>query len=199
MKKATLCTILALCLFMLAGCKSNDKAISPENVKANTLLVKNDGSVQAAFVEAFDKNYYSLTELNDFISQEINKYNSEEGAGAVTLLSLDQKDGNAVLILKYKDLNHYSKFNQTETIVSSVADVQSSNIVLPDTFINAKNGETVSKDTALSNSKYKVLAINESTEVIIEGSIKYYSTGTLVDSSKLQTAAEGQTTIIYKP
>ncbi len=198
MKKAALYTILALCFMMLAGCKREEKVISAEDVKSNTVLVRNNGTVQSATVEAFDKDYYSLSGLSDFITQEITKYNGDAGEEAITLSNLDQKEGNAVLILNYTNLSHYSQFNQTETVLTSVQAAQNGDIALPDTFINAKNNETVSKDEILKNEKYKILVVHEMTDVMVDGSVKYYSGGTLADKSRVQTS-EGETFIVYKP
>ncbi len=199
MKKITLCVLLAFCFILLAGCNKKNKDISIEDLKTNTLLVKNDGSVQAAFVEAFDQEYYNLTELNDYISQEISKYNSEIGMDAVTLGSLEQRDGNVVLLLNYTNLDHYSKLNQIETVMMDITNIDNSGIVLPDIFYSAKDNEAVTKETVLDNDKFKVLMVNEAINVIVDGKIKYFSNGQLLDSSKLQTAAEEQTIIIYKP
>lgn len=199
MKKIILCTILAFCFVLLAGCNKKNKEIILEDVKTNTLLVKNDGSVQAAFIEVFDQDYYNLTELNDYVLLEINKYNSEIGVDAVTLGSLEQKDGNAVLLLNYTGLDHYSKFNQVDTVMMNLTDIQNSGIMIPDTFYSAKANEVVTKDTVLGNDKYKVLVVNEGLNVIVDGKVQFYSNGQLLDSSELQTAPEGQTIIIYKP
>lgn len=199
MKKITLCVLLAFCFILLAGCNKKNKDINIEDVKTNTLSVKNDGSVQAAFVEAFDQEYYNLTELNDYISQEISKYNSEIGMDAVTLGSLEQRDGNVVLLLNYTNLDHYSKLNQIETVMMDITNIENSGIVLPDIFYSAKDNEAVTKETVLDNDKFKVLMVNEAINVIVDGKIKYFSNGQLLDSSELQTAAEEQTIIIYKP
>lgn len=199
MKKITFCTILAFCFILLAGCNKKNKEIIIDDVKTNTLLVKNDGTVQAAFVEAFDQDYYNLTELNDYVSQEINKYNSEAGVDAVALGSLEIKDKNVVLLLNYTGLDHYSNFNQIDMVMMNLTDFPNSEVILPDTFYSAKNKEVVTKDTVMENEKCKVLIVNEGINVLVDGKVKYYSNGQLLDSSELQAASEGQTIIIYKP
>jgi len=211
MKKATLCTILVLCFIMLAGCKREEIVITAEDVQTNTLLVNNKGTVQAAIVEKFDKKYYSLSELKDFISKKINEYNSEAGVGTVaetkaetkvgpiTLNSLDIKDGNAILILNYATIDDYAAFNKVEATLATMESAQNGEISTPDVFISASDGALISKEIVLKNSKYKVLIVNENTDVIVDGTIKYYTNAVLVSSSKVQTDAEGETVIIYKP
>jgi hypothetical protein len=183
---------------MLAGCKREEIVLSVDNVKTNTVLVNKDGTVRAATVETFDKNYYSLSELKDFVTEKIKKYNSEAGAEAVLLDSLEIKDGNAVMILKYTSLDHYNQFNKVEAVLAKVTEIQNADVTLPDTFINVKNGAEVSKDIALENEKYKVLVMNENTNIMVEGTIKYYSNVVLVNSTTAEASQDGTSVIIFK-
>ncbi|MDF2586875.1 MAG: hypothetical protein K0S41_716 [Anaerocolumna sp.] len=199
MKKITLYTMLTICFILMVGCKRKDIVITDEDVKTNTILVKNDGTIQAATVEVFDKSYYNLTELNTFITENINKYNQTNGENAITLNSLEQKDGDAVLILNFSNIDHYKTFNKVEANLLTAEEAKSSDLTLPDVFVNASDSSYISKDVALKNGKYKVLVLNENTDVLVDGTIKYYSEGALISKSKMQTAAEGETVIIYKP
>jgi hypothetical protein len=199
MKKITLYTMLAICFVMLAGCKRKDIDITKEEINTNTILVKNDGTMQSATVEVFDKSYYNLTELNAFIVDEINKYNQKNGENAITLTSLVQKASDAVLILTYSDISHYKTFNNVDANFITVAEAKASDLILPDVYVSASDGSYIARDVALKNDKYKVLVLNENTDVLINGTIKYYSEGSLINKSKMQTAAEGETVIIYKP
>ena len=201
MKKVTLYIILSLCLVMLFGCKRKVPVLTIEDVQANTILVKNDGTVQAATVEAFGEKYYDLSELNDFIIKQMDAYNRKAEVDAISLgtESLVLKDGNAVLVLNYANLEHYSKFNEVKATLLSRDAALSGDAELPEAYISADDGSFVSKEIALKNEKYKVLVINENTDVIVDGTIKYYTNSVLVSKSKLQTAAEGETVVIYKP
>ena len=201
MKKVTLYIIMSLCLVMLFGCKRKIPVLTIEEVQANTILVKNDGTVQAATVEEFGEKYYDLSELNDFIIKQMDAYNRKAEVDAITLgtESLVLKDGNAVLVLNYANLDHYSKFNEVEATFLTMDAALSGEVELPEAYISAEDGSFVSKEIALKNEKYKVLLINENTDVIVDGTIKYYTNAVLVSKSKLQTAAEGETVVIYKP
>ncbi|MBP1754394.1 MAG: hypothetical protein H6Q59_792 [Firmicutes bacterium] len=45
-----------------------------------------------------------------------------------------------------------------------------------------------------------MLVINEPYDIIVDGTIKYYSeNATYVDDNKLQGAAEGMTIVVFKP
>jgi hypothetical protein len=185
-------------MVMLAGCNKN-KAIVADDVKANTVLIKNDGTVQAATIENFDKDYYNLEELTTFINEKVNEYNQRNGADSVVLGELKLIGANAVLVLNFKGLGHYNSFADTNAVVTSTNSAKNGEITLPDTFLSAKDGAVISAAEALKNEKYKVLVVQENTEVLVDGTVKYYTNGTLNGKSKIQTSTEGDTIVVYKP
>jgi hypothetical protein len=184
---------------MLVGCKKEDIVITVEDVHTNTVLMNDDGTVQAATVEEFNKDYYNLTELNTFITEQINSYNNANGEDSIAINTLEIKEGNAILILDYATIQHYAAFNEVEAYYSTIANVKNGDITLPDVFISASDGSYSSKELALKNDNYQILVINENTDVIVDGAIKFYSNAVLVNKSKLQTASEGQAYVIFKP
>jgi hypothetical protein len=199
MKKFILCTALVLMFLLAAGCQKKDIKLTTDDIKSNSLLVKNDGTVQAGTVEKFDKDYYSEDELKQFINDQIANFNKTNGQDAITMDSLEVKESNAVLILNYSSLNSYNAFNKVDTTLTTTASVRNGEVKLPDVFVSAADGAYASPEAALENDKYKVLILHENTDVFINGSIKYYTTGTLEGKTKLQTGSEDETVIVYKP
>ncbi len=199
MKKITLCTILILLFVMLVGCKKKDIVISANDVRTATVLVNGDGTLQAATIETFDKDYYSLSELENFINEQVNVYNQNEGENRIVLHSLELVNGNAILILNYASVTDYASFNQVEANYSTVGEINTSGITLPDSFVSTSDGGFASKELVLKHEKYGVFAINENIDVLVNGKIQYYSNGVLADKSKLQTTSDGMAYIIFKP
>lgn len=199
MKRFILYAILALCLILSAGCKKKDRVIIAEEVKNNTVLVKNDGTVQAATVEAFDKNYYNLDELNNYVTNQIKKYNQDKGSESIIMDSLTLIEGNAVMILSYAGLADYNAFNKMETGFTTTADAKSSKLELPEVYLSSKDGAYASPDVALKNGKYRILVFKEKTNVMIDGTIKFFTNGKMNGKSNFETGSEEQSVIIYKP
>jgi hypothetical protein len=197
MKKVLLCTLFILLITIFTGCRKNLE-LKAENVETNTIVVKKDGSAQAAIVDVFDKDYYSLQELTDFMNEEINSYNEENGEDVIILDEIEEIDGKVILILTYSSLSHYSAFNHIETQLVSAKDARNGDINLPDVLSNKKE-ESISKETALEKDNYKVFGIKEDTNVVIDGKIMYYSNGEFIDSSKIKANGEDETIIVYKP
>lgn len=201
MKKVTLYTILVLTFLMLIGCRKKDIELTTDDVKSSTVVIKKDGTVQTATVEEFTKEYYNISELDNFITNHINEFNVAAGKDAVTKKELEVVDNNAFLILNYASVDDYAEFNDivaANVPVSTLA-AQSAELDLPDAYLSAKDGSYVNPETALKNEKYRVLIIKENADFQFEGDVKFFSNAILVDESQVQTGTEGVSFIIYKP
>lgn len=200
MKKFVLCTILVFTFILLSGCGRKNIKLKTDDVDVNTVVIKKDGTVQAATVEEFNKDYYNLDELKDFITKEINKFNSSVGSDtAITMDSLEMDEEDAVLILTYQNLDTYAAFNEVEAVTLGVDALQGENVELPDVFVKEDDGAYVKQDVALKNGKYKLVMIKDNIDLMVEGKIKYYANCILVNSYTIQTAPEGASVIVYKP
>lgn len=200
MKKLTLYTLLALMLVMLVGCKKKVLELKSDDVKVNTVLIKNDGTVQAANVEDFTKDYYSISELKGFVSNEVEEYNSKAKNQAITMTSLELHKDNAILILNYANIKDYASFNDVTLKNNTVKWAQDQNSkVIPNVFVSASDGSYVTSAAALENEKYKVIIIDENIDVQVEGNIKFYSNAALVEKNQVETDDKGNSVIIYKP
>lgn len=198
MKKSILISLLCFMVVFLFGC-SQDKKIDTKEVKTNTILIKNEGTVQAATVETFDKDYYNSTELETFITDKINEYNGANTADSIALGSLEVKDGSAILLLNYKSLSDYNNFNESGVVFSTVETAKSGTLTLPEVFVSASDGAYVAPEVALKNNKYKVIVIKDNTEVVVDGKIKYFTNGKLLSKSRFQAGGERESVVIYKP
>ena len=198
MQKLVLSVTLVLCLIMLAGCSKNDE-IDSKKTSNNTFLLKEDGSIESATVEDFDKTYYDSTELDAYVTEKINNYNTEKASEAITKKSLEIKDGKALLILTYASIEDYNSFNEKDNVLLTAAQAKGNSIELPQSFTAVKKGKTTAAATALENNKYEVLIVKEKLDVLLQGTIKYYTSGTLKDKHGIQTSEEESTIIIFKP
>ena len=198
MQKLVLSVTLVLCLIMLAGCSINDE-IDSKKTSNNTFLLKEDGSIESATVEDCDKTYYDNAELEAYVTEKINNYNTEKGSEAITKKSLEINEGRALLILTYASIEDYNIFNEKDTVLLSAAQAKSGSVELPQTFTAVKKGKATAAAAALDNNKYEVLIVKEKLDVLLQGTIKYYTGGTLKDKHGIQTSDEESTVIIFKP
>ncbi len=196
MKKIFLVLLFTSLIILLTGCGKVEE-LTAETVNNNTILIREDGSLQVALVSLFDKDYYEVEEFKDYASEEISKYNSTEGANSITVDVIDKNNDKVTTILTYSNMDHYSKFNDIEGKMSLVADLKSDEKELPDSFLD-KKGNEVSLSDSLKKDDYKVFTINEHTNVVVEGKILYYYNGNYIDSKTIETDDEEMTFIIYR-
>ena len=164
MKKVLYILLLITCIPILTGCKKNLE-LTLENTDRSTLLVKEDGKIQAAILDVFDKDYYDITEFTQFINQEVESYN--------------EKNGEGTIILTYNSIKDYTSFNHVEGDLLSVQDAKSSDLNLPEIFYN-KKGASLSKEEALEKDKNFVFYLKENIKVLVNGKIQYHSNGDLI-------------------
>jgi len=199
MRKLLLCSILLLCLTGFTGCAKEDINLTAEEIDTNTLLAKNNGVIQTAIVEEFNKDYYNLNELSEFVTEEINTYNQASGVKNVILEDLELKGNKVILILSYTGMRHYAEFNQVMAAYFNGGN-KDIEIALPSTLINAKKETSENTADVIQNEKYKVLILDEPYEVIVDGKIQYYSDNAKnVGKNKLQSADDGMTVIVFQP
>lgn len=196
MKKFAFLSVMVIMIVALGGCKKGNVSIKTSQIEANTMLIKSDGVVQVATVEEFNESYYDLDELKTYINENLTEFNQSVGnETAVVLDALDKKDGNAIMVLEYANMEYYAEFNETEAkLLTTVTD--SDLAELPDTLQSAQEEGSISKSELTTLEEAKVVILNEEYKLIVSDKIKYYTNGTLVDQKEIQTKDEG-TVVVY--
>lgn len=198
MKKLAVFITLIMIISGLAGCSKNEKFLDVDKITASTLLAKSNGVIQVATVEAFDKSYYKLNDLEEFVASEIETYNQKAGKDKVKIDDIMMKGTNAVMVLTYSGMDQYATFNK-ETAAYFNGGVSDVPLNLPATLINEKNGSLVSTQEIIQNSSYKILVLNEPYNIVVDGKIKYYSENAkFQDNNEIQSAGEGMTVVVFK-
>lgn len=198
MKKITLVLLGTLILVVMTGCGKNKVSITAEDVTTNTIVIKEDNTVQSSIVEDFDKEYYSQEELETFIKEEVTDYNEKNGEDQIKMHSIHVADKKASVVFNYNDIDDYSIFNgiSAKLLTTSQA-LQEDSILTLSEFVEVKSGDTVSRETALNKEDATVLIIQEPLEIKIDGTILYYSNAEKVDKNVLQASGENITVVVF--
>lgn len=199
MKKIVLSTILLLFIVTVAGCSKKELALNVEEVTVSTLLAKANGELQVATVETFDKNYYKLSELQDYVEKTVADHNKVAGGDKISIDNVELRDGKAIMILSYSGMDQYAAFNEVNAAYFN-GGIGEHSLKLPATLISSKNDSLASTEEVIQNPKYKVLIINEAYDILVDGKVVYYSDNAkLLENNKVQAAAEGATIVVFKP
>lgn len=177
--------------------KESDKVIVSEDIDKNTIVVKEDGRLQVAIVEDFDKEYYDIEELKSFINEEINNYNSKNGQESIIFDAAEMRDNKVIVVQTYSDIEHYLAYNNIEGSLMSVSAAREDSESLPEVFYNSR-GKNISREEALKKDKYMIINVKENTNIVVDGKIIYYHNGEFINSTTLQANDEEGTFLIYK-
>ena len=198
MKRILPFLFLSVFLTVLTGC-SKKFDLTEEQIEKNILVIKEEGSLQVAITDSFDKDYYDFEEFEEYINEEISDYNNEFSDDPISLQVLHQNlnDDKIVVIMSYSDMDHYAEFNGIQGFLTDGGTALQENNPLPETFLD-KKGNEVERAEALKKDENKVFAIAEDIEIKVEGKILYYYNGDYVDSQTLKSDEEEMTYLIFE-
>lgn len=198
MKKVTLVLLGTIFLIAMTGCGKNKVSITAEDVTTNTIVIKEDNTVQSSIVEDFDKDYYSQEELEAFINEEVTDYNEKNGEDQIKMHSIHVADQKACVVFNYNDIDDYSVFNGISAkLLSTSQALQDDSILSVLEYVDAKSGDTVSRETALSKEGATVLVIQEPLDIKIAGTILYYSNAQKAEKDVLKASGENVTVVVF--
>lgn len=195
-KRITFGVCLFLGISLLYGC-GGSKELKLSSVDTDTIYVSEDGSIELANVEEFDKEYYSKSQLEDFIEETIDTYKETKDSGEVNKEDFSVKDDVAKVLLKFDSAQTYADFQRIDFQVVPTEDIEG-NLVLSETFVSADDGSSVSKETVLKEKGLKILIINEPLHVQLDGTIKYYSEASITGDNLAETTGEKTAVIVYE-
>lgn len=195
MRKKLLCAVLLAMSVAFAGCGTG-ASLSMGDMDTTTLLVKADGSLQAGFVESFDKDYYDADDLEAFSKEQIEAYNGAERK-EVELEKVHCRDGEAKMIMNFPDAETYNDFLGADIVVYNLADaLKAGNIPLPEK-INSSQDEEISPEDIDKPESYTLVCVPEKMHVKVDGRVKYYAGGAYIKDNEMEsTPKEGEYSVI---
>lgn len=181
---------------MMTGCGSSNLT----KTDANSVTVKNDGSVVSVIFDDFSAGYYNLDELKTMADDEVNAYNAKNGEGKSEVSSIELKDSNVKMIMKFASAQDYSAFNSEQLLYGTVSEIKASGITIDSNLVDKDGVPASTEDIAGITDDQHVLVTAAKGLVALPYSIKYISKGATVKSSQVadlsQTAEDEPTYIV---
>lgn len=197
MRKSLLHVLLLMSLLIITGCSNSAQSIDTEKVTVNTILAKGNGTLQVATVEDFDKPYYNLSELKEFVSKEVEAFNKKAGDNKVKVDAVEQHGNKVIMLITYSGMDQYTAFNKV-TAAYFNSGIENLQMTLPSTLKNASNDSVSSTQEIIKIAGHKVLVINEPYEIIVDGKVKFYSENAKLIDNNTISASEGTTVVVFK-
>ena len=215
-KKVLSAAITGIMVLALAGCSS----VKFEPTESSIFVKKDKTVVSAEMVSIdnseFDTPRYDENEMKTFLESAVKEYN-KEACGQDLAYAKDTKEALNISIeefkvenkiasarLNYASSEDYLKFNGTEDsgsvkdlIIGTVADGISSDLDFSG-MVNA-DGSAAGVEDIQKNTKYSLVAITGPARMMVEGKVRYMSSGvTLADENTVVTSGDETVYIIFK-
>lgn len=155
----------AAVMVLLTGCGGTEFSADKD-----TVYVEKKGTVKGANVADFDKEYYSESELSDFITQTVDTYVAKSGEGTVEIAEFAVEEGVAHVYLNYAGDDDYAGFNGVEFFAGSVLDAKAEGYDIPDAFT-----AVTEEEGAWDDEGNRIVIIGQQTEVRVDGTILFVS------------------------
>lgn len=175
--------VLVACL--ATGCSNISK-----DATENTFILNSNGSITDVSVEDYTDSSFAIDDLEDFVTNAVNKYNQDKGEDSITFKSYEAKDKKVKLVIEYDSIEDYNAFNNTDITIDTVA-----NAKISGKYKDSKGEEIKAEDI---DDTLKVLTVDTQTSVYIKN-MKYYNNDLEVGDNDAVTVTEGSVGyIIYK-
>ena len=180
-----------------AGCELFVKSYNYSTAK-DSVFVKADGTIRAAMISDFDKDYYSIEELAGVAQQEVLSYNTtlygcsfysysqmtkEEKQTILLPVSFEDayvKDGKATVEFSYANGDTYSSFNKVELEQKGgkklyTAGLSYTTMPLTGSFVSADGSKTITGEELMTKQGYCMVYADHPVTVYTEHDIAYIS------------------------
>ena len=216
---AAVAAVLLLCIGILSGCEQEKTDVFEPT--QSCLYVRDNGTAAGAEITPFAEDYYSLSELKEYVQKLVIEYNQEkaglayaytvdvpEGSGTlpVAISKLTEISGKVVLILECATPADYISINDLNinsnglkaVNVYTVEEMKTAGKSVSGSIVDTK-GESVTAEKAMKKGSYHVVVCEGATVLQVQGEIKYMSSNvTYINGSTAETPAGEVSYIIYK-
>lgn len=203
--------LVCLTLSALTACSSG-RDFSPNG---NGLYVSKKGVFSTAFEVTIDQSYYTEADMLAYCESEVKAYNRNAGASAVAYQSEAGKEetlpvaiesftfgDKAQLILTYGSAADYLAFNEKDEAAADnlmyAAAKDTSNLPKM-SFVSVEDGSKIDASSVIGDSKLKIVMIEGSQNVQVQGKLVYVSENvTVTGEDTAVTAESGYSYLVFK-
>ena len=176
-----------LLIFLMGGCS---KQLT--EYQENTLTINKDGTILDISVEDFSEGNYDMSNLEQFIRDEVTDYNAKNGDDRVVLNELNTDNKLARLELLYQSMDDYNAFNHTEYTLKDLIDT-----TLSGTMISAQDGSEIPASD-VEDKDYLVLEVTDAMNLEFQGKVLYYNEYITAQDGTYLSSGEGTAVVVFK-
>lgn len=189
-----ICLIVALTLL---GCDEEDITFDEPAIE-----VYKNGKISQTIVENFDKPYYDIEELKQYIESHVDECNALLGdEGQIVLKDVYSVNNNVFAIMEYENINAIKTFTEEEYFYGTVNEAYDAGYTMDVSLKSLSDGEIIGKPEIMDMKKNHIFIIPDSGIVHTSYKILYVSAGIeFVDDKTVRVAgdADGLAYIVTK-
>lgn len=193
MEKRMVCFWLFMLVLILGGCGQHGK-LATDTLKATTVLIRSDGSMEQYLMETFDKSYYNVKDLKAFAKKTVKEYNNTSDGDPVSLEWVRAEDKQVMMLLSYDSVEAFAQFHMQDASFMTVAEAKEQKLLPEMMYPAGKESEVSVQDITLDDS-WSVFFLAADSNIQIDGEMKYYQNAVYLNPVSVQ-AKENKTAII---
>ena len=145
---------------------------------SSTVFVLKDGKIVSTDIEAFDEKNYEKKELEAYVKDIVDTYNTANEKNSVKKKSLKVKDDVATLVLEYASDDVYKDVNGVELFTGTIKEAQEAGYQFDTEFAKMSDGKALlaALEDFANEEGYKVVIIKSNTKVVVPGDVCFVST-----------------------
>ena len=203
---------------VLCGCEKEDISMKAADIEKQSIVVFDDGKVQASLIEEFKEDYYDVEELEEFMKENIETYNTANGT-SVELSSIELNKSNVIAIFDFADVDEFAQYCTADTTYrEEVATEEAISVkfltgkkakkddLVPDE-INKYGKKKTKKTSKAIKDDYKVFiidntngAIQDDLDITVDGEIKFTTNVSKVDDNTCSISGlDGVAVVVFEP
>ena len=159
---------------------------------SNTMTICKDGTIQDLSIDDFSSGNYDMGKLEQFVKDEIERYNASSGDGSITVEDLNTNNKHVRLTLNYRSMEDFNQFNDKDYSIKSFA---GSNLTGSLTSASKHTSVSVSE---IQDKDYQVVQVTDAVNLAFQGKVFYYSSNVTEKNGIYTSSGDGVATIIYK-
>lgn len=189
---------VGVCIFamsvLLTACGEKELTVD-----TNTLYIKSDGTLTEASFELFQESYYDAAELEAYVKDEVHSYNYKNVREAIAVDKVEVQDNVAAAYLTYQTVDDYVAFNEADMFSGTVKQAMDEGYDFEVEFQEYSKGEVAGILDVTAESSNKILILDATVDVRVDGTICYISSNVQKNDKKNVSLTQGQLSyIIYK-
>lgn len=194
---------VCICILLITGCAA---AKLPEVVETTTFSVDKKGVVTSWLVDAFEKDYYKVSELTEMAVKDAADFNMEHRIEEGDALKVEKVElvagGSSVLVQHtYSDTEIFEEYNECEFFYGTVREAKMEGYDLSVLLTDVKNRAPVAKEELLDKQDKRYVLITDAKGIIYcPRKITHVGDGVVYreDGSVDTTQVEGTVVVLMK-